>query len=311
MKNRPFCVWDYNLRESNLEFIQGIDPYYFRYTAEINAINLVGERKQSAALAIRLNYFHAMESFFSLLLAALQAPDNVAGWLHRYPTKSLLELVATISKGTGIRTKFDFPNGYSWSEISNLIHYSVLEIPAFNKDIIQGFASCWSRISKEFTDNQMHSEYNSIKHGFRVRPGGMSIKLTFEHDPNSKPVLIDESIFGSSFLVPENLSDDATHFRLKQWSVNWDPYCLIKRIEVLSYSMNNVISFLKMLMGVPPEDTLYGLPDDPKCFIDCFSKPSGIKFSTNANIAKEDIIAFPDEEILSVYNEGNKTKLDG
>jgi len=31
--SRPYCVWEVNLHERNLEFINAIDPEYFEYQA--------------------------------------------------------------------------------------------------------------------------------------------------------------------------------------------------------------------------------------------------------------------------------------
>lgn len=308
VKNKAYCLWGHNLRDSNLEFIGGIDSNYFRYVAEVHSANLAGEKRQSAALAIRLNYFHSLESFFSLLMAALQGPDSVAGWLHQYQTKRLHELVIAIGKGAEFKTKFDFPNGFSWLEISKLVHHSVLETEMFNEKNIQSFASIWSKFAKEFTDTQINNEYNSIKHGFRVCPGGMKVSLRVEGKQETNPIIIGDSIYGSSFFVPEGLiKDTTTHFRLRKHSVNWDPHSLVKRAEVLADSMNNVISFLKMVNGVPPENTFYSIPDDAEKLEDCWGKESGlIKFSVNAKITKDDITHISDDEIIASYNVKNK-----
>ena len=63
----PYCVWEEDLRERNLRFVESIDYRYFEYIATTHAANLEGEDQQRAAIALRTGYHHALETFFTLL----------------------------------------------------------------------------------------------------------------------------------------------------------------------------------------------------------------------------------------------------
>lgn len=86
---RPLCVWDTEIEAINLRFIRGIDPNYFQYVAESSFAALEGENAKYAALTLRTAYSHALETFFALLCAALQAPDCVVGWILQYRNTEL------------------------------------------------------------------------------------------------------------------------------------------------------------------------------------------------------------------------------
>src|SRR4051812_7198190 len=92
----PYCVWDWDITEQNLEFINSIDPRYFEHIAKIHGEMLEGEDQQYAAIALRTAYAHSLETFFALLCATIQAPDCVVGWLLKYRNKELFDLVRKI-----------------------------------------------------------------------------------------------------------------------------------------------------------------------------------------------------------------------
>ncbi len=78
----PFCVWEWDLRDRNLEFINDFDPAYFKYLANVHRQSFeTEEHKQHAGLSLRTSYVHGLETFFAILFATIQAPDCVIGWL--------------------------------------------------------------------------------------------------------------------------------------------------------------------------------------------------------------------------------------
>jgi hypothetical protein len=83
----PYCVWDWDLHERNLEYLESLDPDYFDYVGRANLPHLDSEdpkERRRVATAIRTAYHHGLESFFGLLFATLQAPRCVAGWMQAY-----------------------------------------------------------------------------------------------------------------------------------------------------------------------------------------------------------------------------------
>src|SRR5688572_29868789 len=82
--DRAACMWGVELSAQNDRFLTGIDPSFFNYLVETHVPLLDGPNRQRAALAIRTTYSHALETFFALLLAAIQAPHCPLGWVMRY-----------------------------------------------------------------------------------------------------------------------------------------------------------------------------------------------------------------------------------
>lgn len=78
-----FCVWDPDFRERNLTFIESVDADYFMYLAAVHG-EQIAEEPQHAAFALRTAYHHGLETFFSLLFAAVQAPRVAYAWVLKY-----------------------------------------------------------------------------------------------------------------------------------------------------------------------------------------------------------------------------------
>src|SRR5690349_4853189 len=97
-----YCCWDYNLPERNQQLLRGIDPEYFWYVASQHFEALDTEHRQRAALALRTNYYHGLETLFSLLGALAQAPECVAAWIAKCSTSELRHIVDGFRTGASI-----------------------------------------------------------------------------------------------------------------------------------------------------------------------------------------------------------------
>lgn len=283
-----------------IEFLQGLDPYYFLYVAKINLENLKSEYPHYAALSIRLTYFHAMESFFSLLCATLQAPDCVHGWLLRYTNRSLRELVSEFDNGANFKNKCALPANFTWLDISSLI-YSCNVKEEVSQEKIIAFAEFWHRISKDFINNEKNVEYNSIKHGFRVRPGGFSVNMEIEYLDKKKAIPLIDNMYGTTFFKSRNLSDDGIHFKLAKWSVNWNPHTLAHRINYLAMSIHNLISFLNYIHKSPHLSSFH-LPQSVSQFESCWNEKNACSYVIEPEITQKQIVNFSSHEILNVYD---------
>lgn len=97
VNDKPFCLWGTRLESVNDEFVRHIDPAYFEYLAEIHFPQLSSpDTSHMAALALRNAYFHALETFFALLFAAIQAPTCVVGWMQKYQVRDIVSLIGKI-----------------------------------------------------------------------------------------------------------------------------------------------------------------------------------------------------------------------
>src|SRR5689334_10612965 len=102
--DRPYCIWDWQLRERNLEFLDSVQPAHFGYLARAHSSDLEGEDRQLAAIALRTAYLHGLETFFALACSTIQAAHCIVGWVHLYRTDALLKLVRQISGYRGCHT---------------------------------------------------------------------------------------------------------------------------------------------------------------------------------------------------------------
>jgi len=73
--------------------LRSLDADYFTFQGRQFARSLETEDAQRAAVALRSAYSHALETFFALLFAAIQAPDCVPAWLALYQPAELVALV--------------------------------------------------------------------------------------------------------------------------------------------------------------------------------------------------------------------------
>jgi len=182
--NRALCFWDADIHEVNVSFIQSIDPEYFSSLAELYSSILDGGKgeteisRQHAAVAVRMAHSQALEAFFSLLFASVQAPRCVFGWLSSCSNKELSQCVNEIQSGRNILTRFDGEYG-SWEALAELTHYPLLTKEANGIDIIENFALLWTRLASDFTNDLFAKEYNCIKHGLRVRMGDTLQRLAY------------------------------------------------------------------------------------------------------------------------------------
>ena len=203
--DKPYCFWDVDIPTLTLDFLESIDPKYFEYlgntyfSEDTEASNLL------ASLALRTAYSQALETFFAFVAATLQAPQCVPAWITTYWPSELKNVVEKITNNQPFPTILK-RGTLSWQHVSDFIYsWLVLEDKSKEKRIKKNFASLWSKFASDFLDEGFSNEYNSIKHGFRVRPGGFHLSIGInekpgEPAPREKMRLLGKSEYGSSYL---------------------------------------------------------------------------------------------------------------
>lgn len=298
----PYCFWDWELQDKNLAFIDEIDPTYFEFIAEVNRNALAKEQNQHAAIALRMGYSQGLEAFFALLCATVQAPDCIIGWLLKY--KDLKSIVRKIHNHQPVKTKLRI-HSVTWKTLSNTINLFPDEGDEKEQQIKKSFAKLWNNFAKDFLDENNQYEYNSIKHGLRIKPGGSQIAIGREDTPGvpaqpEQMQLLSRSEFGSQFFTTENIDDVKHHCRIKRHRRNWDPENFIHGLNLISLSIKNVISFLKFGHGIRPVTFQY--PDNEDYYKEPWKKSVGLSgFSYKLTIRPEQIKFFDKNEILSEY----------
>lgn len=303
----PYCVWDWELSKLDNDFLSGLNPAYFEYIAQSHFEHLDGANAQHAALAIRMNYSLALEALMSLLCAIVQAPDCVVGWLHKYRNDELDIVVAKITKRQKVMSKLNLPE-LSWNALASYI-MQVVPIPDVEKKerLVADFGTFWTRVAYDFLENDNRREYNSIKHAFRVKAGGVTISAGIEEIPGvacppEQMKAMGGSRFGSSFYWCEPVEGvEKCNLRVLSASRNWVPKALAHRIILIGMSMQNVLSFLKMMKGADPTKQEFRWPGEPEFFAECWRSPGMLGASFNTALGREDILPRSKDQILAEY----------
>jgi hypothetical protein len=270
---RACAFSDWELRKKNIEFLEGIDPGYFSFIAATNLEKLTGEDRQYAALSLRISYYQGLETLFSLLAATVQAPNCPLGWMLAYKNEELSSVVRQISSESNIFTKLKV-DYVSWESLAILIHSQVNVEKNEKLAISEKFGFAWKSLASDFLDSNHEAEYNSAKHGLRVRSGGFSVSLGKTDSwgvsaPPEKMECLGGSEYGASFFVKTKICENnKINFRPKRTSLNWHPQNLLYGLELVAASINNVLSFLKLInCGHSAQCSFLRLDDD------CFEKP--------------------------------------
>ena len=314
VSDEPYCVWAWDLAERNMRFLDGIDADYFRYIAETHQGHLETEHAQRAALALRTNYYLSLETLFGLIGATLQAPDCPAGWVLKIRNEQLRAIIRSITTGTTIfPIQWQLVKPPSFDEIARLI-FKYTTWAQQGDGTVERFAVLWARLAADFLDPPTIAEYNSIKHGFRVRSGGFVQRMGSEHQPGVRPA--EEAMgpwtgshFGTSFYSIEPIGNHPgrdPHFTLRRHSLNWLPENVVGRMLLAAMSIKNVRAFLTIENGRKPDETPFAWPENPEDFNLPWERSPGIT-STNMDfvVEEKDIQRTSKEELRNILKEGS------
>jgi hypothetical protein len=112
-----------------------------------------------------------------------------------------------------------------------------------------------------------------LKHGFRVKRGGFALAVGAEHQygvppPQSEMHLLGKSDFGTSFFKVEAMGSDrkSRSIRTRRTSVNWSIERIILLAQLAYFSINNVVSALRFVNGVPAEQCRFLRPENDEDF---------------------------------------------
>ena len=303
----PYCCWEWNLHDRNLEFLRGIDPGFYTYIVDAHAAHLDdADRRLKAAMAIRLTYAQTLETFFALVGAFVQAPDCVYGWLLRYKNHQLRSLVGKILRSEQVRSRLTIQP--TWKSLSIGIHQQISCEPEKKEWIIDGFEKAWVRLAHDFLDDTANSEYNSAKHGLRTQFGGFSFAVgpagTVSNSANTEGMMsLGGSEFGSSFHVLETFTGEKVNFRGRNVSRNWNPDNLIGRVYLLECSIGNVVTTLRRMNGENPEDCKFRYPQTPDVFDTPWAtNPGVLSMNFDTLIDPNEIQPLSKDEILASYS---------
>lgn len=315
----PYCVWEYDLRDRNLRFVESIDHRYFEYLASTHAANLEGEDRQRAAIALRIGYHHALETLFSLLCASVQAPGGVVGWIQKCSAGQLRSLVRKIQEGRHHLHNRIGLSAINWQVLSETINLFSYQDPARTAETRRLYAILWSRFAADFLDDYHIKEYNSIKHGFRARAGGFTLAAGTEHEygvppPENEMQVVGGSEFGTSFYAAQSIDGSPRikrdpHFRVRSYAVNWRPEALIPALQLAALSIGNIVSRIRIWHGVDARTIPFTRPEDSSVFDEPWSYGVGVmRMNMDTVISETDIRRLTIDELRAELARYRKNK---
>ncbi len=269
--------WGDELRRQNLEFLKNFDAGYFQFIADLSsehlddATKLEKRDRQHAAQMLRVVHGQGVESLMAMMGALAQSPEFPVGWMLRYHPSDLEEVIRAISDAQPFPSLLN-PKPVTWHSISTLVHS---EIPddSVKQLMTAKFASFWAALAAEFLSTAFRDEYNSLKHGFRIMSGGFSVSLGPPKPAGSPPStpeeleLLGSSEFGSFLLKAVPIEGTPK----LNWGVasrmrNWNPEALMADLHLISCSLTNVVSCLRIISGFKPQDLTFRWPDSDAAF---------------------------------------------
>ncbi|MDP8267888.1 MAG: hypothetical protein P9L97_04090 [Candidatus Tenebribacter davisii] len=309
--NRPYYLVGKDLIETNLLFLDNFQPNYFYETSKLmfEIIKDSDNKDHNNYLAsqIKILYSQALETFFAFLFASVQAPLCTIGWMQKYWSKQLIKLIQVINT----HVEFDYfkvsLESNTWYNISKKINNFELEDRDLFDKIIKGYSKFWDTLAMEFIKENINLEYNHIKHGFRIKPGGFDLKFKKDRENGDKYISIGSSEYGANLYQPIDIEFDGKKtnvFYLKRSSFNWDLEFYVKRLKLLTYSISNIISFNIGLIKGDFRNQIFSYPDDITMFEETlFDKLPVRKFEIEYGVDNINKDNYKDERVKEYYKE--------
>lgn len=278
--DRPYCCWAFDHEARTSEFLDGVDTDYFGTIASLFADRLDSDDQLPVSVALRVSYHQGFETLMSLLAATAQAPHAIPAWIAACKTDDLIDIAGRLRDGRPMLTQAG-RRSVSFLDLSEEVHRFVWTDESGDDSTKAHFGRFWRRLSGEFLDGTARAEYNALKHGTRVIPGGFTLALGVEESPGvpAPPEAMRSmggSQFGSTFFVAERVGTSKLHIRTRRKSVNWSPLALAQRLVLVSMSITNVVGALRCELGTDPASVRFVRPDPRSTFEDVWIHQPGV-----------------------------------
>ncbi len=277
--DRPYCCWEWDLPERNLQFLESLDTKYYGYIAGLCIAELETDSGMSASIVLRGAYHQGVETLISLLGAYVQAPGAVPAWLARAQTSDLEDVAQSLLNGRPLLTRSGRHSVTLRMLANDILRFSWPENDGEDSTSSR-FASFWAHLCRDLLDPIQRAEYNAIKHGLRVGPGGFTLAVGVEETPGvpaTEMRSVGGATHGTTFLQSEKVGESSHHMRVRRVSLNWSARTMAHRLSLISMSINNVIGSLRCDLGVDPTTVRFLRPDSPEGFDVARGEPQGVR----------------------------------
>jgi hypothetical protein len=313
VNEEPYCIWEVDLAKRNTEFIEGIDVDYFEYLLNVH---LNAEDEKRASIALKTTLHHAVETFFSLLGAYIQAPDCVYAWVAKCSNKELRSLIKKIAENDPAIFKRLNIDQVSWESVAELIFQRYMPNTEKSEITKKLFAKFWGRLAHEFLDDNNINEYNSLKHGFRVRSGGFSLAVGVQPEKGAAPPReeiksLGGSEHGTKFIKLEPLGETKNNrsLRSRKVSLNWRVEKVALQLQLVCTSITNIITALKIANGIEAGKCNFVRPTEDDDFEKPWSFSSGvISLSMDYVIDEAEVVQLTRQQLLEILDDNLSKK---
>jgi len=243
--------------------------------------------------------------------AYVQAPNCSYAWIAKCSNKDLRQVIGKINGvNNPLFTKLNIEH-VSWDSVAKCVFHCYKPGTERNRQTTELFASLWRKLAHEYTDQNHVDEYNSMKHGFRIRSGGFAFAFGLEHEygvppPENEMKMIGHSEYGATFLKVEPIGSAKSNrsLRSKKTSINWSIERLIMLIQLVSMSIANVVSALRIANGAEAGSCQYLRPEEDSDFDKPWQYSPGV---TSCNIDyvinENDVTSTTRKELLGIIGE--------
>lgn len=232
-------------------FLDALSPDYFSILSDLYANSLDRDDSWAVRLALRTTYGQAVEAFFALLFATLQAPLDPVAWLLLYKPGDIPSLLRRFESGEDLPSLIVLPEPCSWEKlVSTLTPFSSHNVETAQQTAAD-LAAFWRRLTIEVLDPVASAEYNSFKHGFRARSASPVLHL------GNISVLDGEN--GAWFpMVAKNNGNAIIRIGTRVWSTDM----LCGALHLISMSIGNIVEVLKHPGGLPSGEFTLRIPSE-------------------------------------------------
>lgn len=302
----PYCLWGHDIKERNVQFLEGLDADYFEFVTQL-ALDARDEKRASALLFANLH--HAIEMLFSLLGAYVQAPDCVYAWIPKCSNSQLRSLVDEIGNGDNSIIRKLRTQTISWEEIAKSVCAYFPYEDSKKNATANGFAKTWKRLASEFVSEMQIDQYNSLKHGMRVSRGGFRLSFGAELASGVEPTEFHDlggSEYGLTFYKVRDIwpSRKSRSIKCTKTSVNWSIDRVVGQLFLVQCSIQNIVSALKAVNGVPVAECKFVRPELDDDFDRPWTHICGVSSSSMDFIVDtSNTIAVTPEQIIETFKE--------
>ena len=161
--------------------------------------------------------------------------------------------------------------GGGWDEVAAVLMPWKAKDGDSERDLIEArafMASALARFSREFENEKLTAEYNSIKHGLRHASSDWYLAIGMEETPGvpapaENMRVMASSEFGGSFLAAVSPLDapHKHHVVFRDQRVNWNPKTLVGLIPMIAAALRNVVAFLRVRAGEGVDELAFEIGD--------------------------------------------------